>query len=382
MSIYINNSKNLIPFPYLFSEKTRNGIMSQINKDGSITFTGTATADMYLTIAKYKIEEFPIGTYYLSGGKYSANILLIADAYLNEIWKKNLSWGNGEVTIDFNGYNTVNIFAYVQKGATVNYTMYPMFNEGTEAYPQECYNKLTKVKAYINNSKNLIPFPYDGTTRSSGITFSINSDGTIVANGQNDGTNKSVYYLIRNGLIFPAGTYTVNANIPDGYIYITLVIEGKYYFVTNKNPLSLSFEKSTIISAMYIQVEENAPYIFNNYKFEIMMNKGLTSETYEPYNKLTKVKLYTAKRNSKNLIPFPYAFDSKTSNGITITALKDGQFSIVGTNTANGFTDFQFGTIKNLPVGEYTISCSSVKYVRFMVQKRVNGVFICNYNIG
>ena len=156
----------------------------------------------------------------------------------------------------------------------------------------------------------------------------------------------------------------------------------KWYSAVKDKSVTLILPEDTTVSSIYIQVNKGNTSNFVNEFVQLMVNEGETALPYEPYNKLTKVKPYIAKRNSKNLIPFPYTFDSKTSNGITITALKDGQFSIVGTNTANGFTDFQFGTIKNLPVGEYTISCSSVKYVRFMVQKRVNGVFICNYNIG
>lgn len=136
----IRNPKNLIPFPYGFTDTTINGITRKKNEDGSITFTGTATADFYLRIAQYKVGEFPTGTYYLSGGNDSANISLVADGYLDGAWKKTLKWGNGKASVDFNGYNIVNIFVYVKKGATVNYTLYPILNEGTTAEPYFIYD--------------------------------------------------------------------------------------------------------------------------------------------------------------------------------------------------------------------------------------------------
>lgn len=373
MSIYINNSKNLIQFPHspndLYSTHYRpgfshlgQGITYTVQEDGGIKVQGTVTGSTYsfYIFAWYKYNFPNVGTYTLGlYGEDNPKVELEIRAEKNGVENyRRLLKPNSSITRTFTEDETIQRFAIIVngEGTTVDAVYYPMFNEGETLSSYEPFNKLTKVKAYINNSKNLIPFPYDGTTKSSGITFSINSDGTIVANGQNDGTSKSVYYLIRNGLIFPAGTYTVDANIPDGYIYITLVIEGKYYFVTNKNSLSLSFEKSTVISAMYIQVEENAPYIFNNYKFEIMMNKGLTSETYEPYNKLTKVKPYIAKRNPKNLIPFPYSFDDKTYRGITRKKNEDGSITFMGTATADIYLSIAQYKIEEFPIGTYYLS--------------------------
>ena len=375
MSIYINNSKNLIQFPHSPNDlyathyrpgfsHLRQGITYTVQEDGGIKVQGTVTGATYsfYIFTWYKYNFPNVGTYTLGlYGEDNPKVKLEIRAEKNGVENyRRLLKPNSSVTRTFTEDETIQRFAIIVngEGTTIDAIYYPMFNEGETISSYEPFNKLTKVKAYINNSKNLIPFPYDGTTRSSGITFSINSDGTIVANGQNDGTSKSVYYLIRNGLIFPAGTYTVDANIPDGYIYITLVIEGKYYFVTNKNPLSLSFEKSTIISAMYIQVEENAPYIFNNYKFEIMMNKGLTSETYEPYNKLIKVKPYTAKRNPKNLIPFGTVGKTGTVAGVTYEYLADGGIKLNGTSSEAGIISNKLLDIEpwKIRAGTYTLS--------------------------
>ena len=111
---------------------------------------------------------------------------------------------------------------------------------------------------------------------------------------------------------------------------------------------------------------------------------------FKPYSipnrvKAVKRKSFTKRitvRNPKNLIPFPYKFTTKTTDGVIINVLKNGQFSMVGKNTTGTYINVLFQTVTNLPVGEYTISLPSIRGVRCLVQKRVNGAFISNYNIG
>ena len=58
----------------------------------------------------------------------------------------------------------------------------------------------------MGSVKNLITRPYaNGDTLKRGVTFTVNDDGTITANGTNDGTSLSQFVI--KSLILPAGTY-------------------------------------------------------------------------------------------------------------------------------------------------------------------------------
>lgn len=60
----------------------------------------------------------------------------------------------------------------------------------------------------------------------------------------------------------------------------------------------------------------------------------------------------------KNLLPYPYTYDTRTTNGVDITVNSDGSILINGTATAG--ISFHLATTFTLPVGEYILSgCSS-----------------------
>lgn len=60
-------------------------------------------------------------------------------------------------------------------------------------------------------AKNLIPFPYEnGTKTTAGITFTLNDDGTITANGT--ATANAAFHITTN-TYYPAGAYTVNGGV-------------------------------------------------------------------------------------------------------------------------------------------------------------------------
>lgn len=60
----IAQGKNLIPFPYIETKKTINGVTFTVNDDRSITVNGTATADTWFIFSRANPKK---GTYFLSG---------------------------------------------------------------------------------------------------------------------------------------------------------------------------------------------------------------------------------------------------------------------------------------------------------------------------
>lgn len=61
------SSKNLFPFPYTQSSSLRNGVQFTVNDDGSITVSGTATADAYFWLVTTSAISLPTDYYTLSG---------------------------------------------------------------------------------------------------------------------------------------------------------------------------------------------------------------------------------------------------------------------------------------------------------------------------
>lgn len=126
--------KNLIPYPYVNTTKTLNGITFTDNGDGSITINGTATADAYFTLASkdtIKTPHLAAGSYTISG--HNSNIIINAT--------KNGSWWFQDGTGAFNEGDTfTGMSIVVPKGRTFNnVTIYPQLEMGAAATEREPY---------------------------------------------------------------------------------------------------------------------------------------------------------------------------------------------------------------------------------------------------
>ena len=140
---------NVIPFPYDVSgSKTLNGITYTINKDASITVSGTATAASYLHIH----NKLPLqaGTYSLSASGTGSQIHILVQYYSkNGSYVKSIKdvygFTSSTFTVTSNDLALYNAHVILQvlAGATVNATIYPMINKGTTALPYVPYVKHT-----------------------------------------------------------------------------------------------------------------------------------------------------------------------------------------------------------------------------------------------
>ena len=104
--------KILIPYPYVNTTKTQNGLTFTDNGDGSITVNGTATAEktffVCTTSSKYPLEK---GKYMLSGcpeGGSASTYRIYLEFYKGTTWKYNISdTGSGKFVdcsaIDYTG---------------------------------------------------------------------------------------------------------------------------------------------------------------------------------------------------------------------------------------------------------------------------------------
>lgn len=145
--------------------QTINGVTFTVNKDKSITLSGTATANIlfYLNDSNLYTEDIKEGTYAFSGckgGSSSTYFLALELETANSSGSKyfNLTETNigskGFLPVKINSQNKYRTYIYVKSGATVDTTIYPQLEEGTVATPYVPYNSL-EFKVEGKNIANL-----------------------------------------------------------------------------------------------------------------------------------------------------------------------------------------------------------------------------------
>ena len=190
--------------------KTVNGVTFTVNSDGTITANGTATNRIIFLVGTVYISQTRNYTYTgtPSGGAsstYSMN-------YRNSNVYKTAETGNG-ITTQFEGGKTYEAVIDIRSGVTIsNLTFSPMLRDADitddtyEPYKENVDERLVEIKsnAAINRTtlgtqcKNLLKNTAV-TTAKSGITFTVNSDGSVTVNGTN--TSSGATYIQLCGLV-------------------------------------------------------------------------------------------------------------------------------------------------------------------------------------
>lgn len=167
--------KNLLPYPYSDTTKTVNGITFTDNGDGSVTISGTATADTYFYLqrnANYGTKSInAINKNSDNNGVYTASSRI----YYNAV--------NKTVTIN------------IPSGTTLDETVYPQVELGVKATDYEAYVSPTE---YTPSSDGTVTAALLG---SEDITLMTDTAGVTVNAEYNKDINKviSELYALVNG---------------------------------------------------------------------------------------------------------------------------------------------------------------------------------------
>lgn len=133
------------------------------------------------------------------------------------------------------------------------------------------------TKQTTTTGKNLLPRATKKTQTIDGITFTINEDGTIVANGT--ATNKSTLYL-GNSTTLASGIYTISSGL-NGTSRVRFGLEvGNNYLNTNTSRTE-TFDSETTIKNSYYQIDSGINV--NNLILKPMIEQGSTATDFEPY---------------------------------------------------------------------------------------------------
>lgn len=285
--------------PSLNTTRTINGVTFKKNKDGSITMNGTATAEITYPInvntttntrtvllkanSKYRM----LSSY--ESGKYTTQVFYL----------KNNVMTYSSSLIETVEETKAGMYIRVYKNAVLeNVTIYPQITKGEEYKPYVPYNSL----GFLDIGENLIKArEYSATVNN--VERSI-TNGLVKLNGTmgeapagsnafsiigNWTANYSAYDTSIEYIKLKAGTYTLSIHNVKGSC-----TEGSLALVAgNTNPkktkakIQLKNETSKTFtleeeSICRISVEYNVGCTFNNFEFNVMLNKG-SQAPYIPY---------------------------------------------------------------------------------------------------
>lgn len=242
--------QNLIPYPYDGTEGNTNGITWTVNDDGSVTANGTASKEApYSLIYPYNLstmKSLQLGnTYIISDGltdEQHTNVgymqLVRYDKNNPTNWKYGVSSMKGTEIYTANDENTLQygIRLIIRNGATANnITFKPMLEVGTmshEYQPTTISNTSLNERLSDQQGQNLIPYPYyrpDSYTKN-GITWTVNEDGSVTANGTATATAHYTVFIGKLGL-----------EIGKNYVLTITTVKGKAsLYLANKNKQNIN----------------------------------------------------------------------------------------------------------------------------------------------
>lgn len=281
-------TENLIPYPYAYpTDYTNNGVTFTVNSDGTITANGTATGGnaLYYLSSLYTVKT-PEKSYLSgcpSGGgstTFSIQAYTREQIYFTDIGSGFLAPANSEL----------NIVLVVANGYTANNLVFrPMLNEGTEAKPYSKWFaglKNAYFERIVSTGRNLIPYPYsDGTITRAGVTFTVNSDGSIMVNGT--ATSNATFFIgntTENKIKLSLGVPCYLSGCPTGGG------DNKFYLFFQNITYSQTFRDFgdgdsgvTRFTDYYAVIIISQGYTANNLVFKPMLNYGSSALPYEPY---------------------------------------------------------------------------------------------------
>lgn len=248
-----------------------NGFTTALNDDGSVTLRGSATAKQDTVIQLIDIDR-PVDM--TASNTYSITVL--KDGVNTSRWGCRVDYTD-DIGGNVYGWNAQDISRprklvrlYLQftpevGDTTYNGTYTVMLNEGTDPLPYEPYFEglrsapVTEVESV---GANLIPFPYvDGMSKThNGITYTVNSDGSIHAKGTAEGNS---YFYLTHAIEWNDKTISAMDSVKtlNGKTYKDCM-----YYSANKQ-LMLSLSAGISVDRTYFP----------------MINKGDTALPYTPY---------------------------------------------------------------------------------------------------
>lgn len=274
------SSKNLLPYPYVDTTKTVNGITFTDNGDGTVTVNGKATANADFELAgMFNVRDGMIASSGVEGESSSTY-----EVFVNGMDGTILNSYEGDVAN--HDFIANRIFIRIRPDVTVNnLTFKPQLEYGGQATEYTPYISDFSAINVTRCGKNLIPYPYYATSGTgSGITWTDNGDGSITINGTSTST-ANFMFTNANEFFLPAGTYRMSNGNPEAKGYMLVgTLDSEW---TGQITGNTSFTKSVYGTLGYFLYQIPRGNTFNNVTIYPQLECGATETNYQAYSSQT-----------------------------------------------------------------------------------------------
>ena len=274
-----SNGENLTPYPYADSDKTANGITFVTGYYSGITINGATDLPVgYIVVDNLDLTA---GNYTFSSGCNSATIpngVMIQLCYLENGSVKGL-------TSQLSGSKLQETFSIDDTIAQKKFRVVIVLNQDVSDsfsvndlvfLPTLVKSENREVLKVSYNSRNLLPYPYfHSSMLQAGITYTVNSDGTITANGT--ATGRSEFVLSANKTDWANGNYILSG-CPSGGSQATYSIITVNGFSDIGSGITVPQSELTRISIIIKQGTT-----VDNLVFKPQLELGDTKTDYVPY---------------------------------------------------------------------------------------------------
>lgn len=327
-------AKNVYNYTYLTTQ-TVGSLTVTVNADKSFSIVGTndtgADKIFYTNSVAFPVAK---GNWVVNGGaSESLENDIKAIFYYGADGNTHANQFNEDVPYTFNEENYTNFIVWVKAGATVNVTFKPMIRPaGTDP----TYVPYAKTNAEltddvtvntnslysmmnVNGAKNILPCELAVSDTISGVTFTVNSDGTIIVNGT--ATEDISYALHANTEILPPNRDCILTGCPSGgskntYFLVIGLWTGSHYNTARSDYGSgIAFNSNNGLGVS-AGINIKAGTVINNLTFKPMIRDGaIADDTYVPYAMPNRQ--LTTKQIKRKLVDI---------SGIAITRLDNGMY--------------------------------------------------------
>lgn len=222
-----------------------------------------------------------------------------------------------------------------------------------------------------SQGRNLIPYPLTNRI-TNGITYTVQSDGSVLANGTASAENNAYYNFAYKTLKLDDTSYTLSCEgLPKSvYVYVYDETIGKAVANVSDTPVAKTFVgDSTHTYSLSINVGKGTPVF--NLAIKPILEMGTIAHAYEPISEsnvnlkdaIDKVSTSQGSSQGRNLISYPYYNGtSYESNGVTYTVNEvDGTITVNGKSTKESdfrlISPYDTSDRKILELGQtYTLS--------------------------
>ncbi len=304
--------KNLIPYPYRDKTKTVNGVTFTDNGDGSVTVSGTPTDSATFSICAGVISVTSGTTYtfsansqngnnidfrlllYKSGGSLLKQEIITSNVYTftapTDVVKVGLYMSRTNINVECTG----TFKPQLEIGSTA--TTYEPYKEVGDFVPQlgkyivpitVCGKNVLDIAGI--NSKGLY-----SATISSGVKISYDKDTQIITLNGTSTSSVSTNQFVLNHAI--SGDAVISAKViggsvsGNGYYFglatTSYALPGDVRIQLTENGIDTAKSAGTKTlqnSGKYVVIQSNAAVTYNNFQFQLQIEKGTTATEYEPY---------------------------------------------------------------------------------------------------